>query len=166
MRSIVALLASMMIATPAVADSELPVKACAEAVGTYLLTETTESGQKLSRSLLALTNGGHVMFIGSDQHGETNYTPFSDGLGRWTCLSKEGEKPYLRAIILDFTLPTSGAQSIARVDLQGSVDLSSDVLTARATLSFFPLDSDPIDAEATGGGGQFTFKGQKVYMPQ
>lgn len=167
MRALARLLAMLLLSSPALAeDAELPVKACADAVGTFLVTEAPEGGKTLSRSLIALTNGGHMMFIGSDEHGESGYAPFSDGLGRWRCLSKEGEDPRFRAILLDFTSPADGEQKIARVDLEGTLDPASGVLTATATLSFFPLDADPLDAAPEAQGRQFSVTGEKIKVPQ
>jgi hypothetical protein len=155
-----------LLATSAMAeDTELPVHACAAAVGTFLLRDAPKGGDTLNRSLIALTNGGHVMFVDSGERGEHGYPPFSNGLGRWRCLSKQGENPRLRAIILDFTFPMEGKQEIARLDLQGTVDLTSGKLTATTTLSFFPLDSDPFSAQVPAGAQQFTVTGQKIIVP-
>lgn len=167
MRAPALLLALLLLPAPALAqDSELPVHACAEAVGTFLLTETREDGTTLSRSLVALTNGGHIMFVGSDERGESGYAPFSDGLGRWRCLSSQGEAPKLRAIVLDFTLPGEGEQRIARVDLDGTVDPGDGTLSATASLSFFPLDADPLNDAPAAQGGQFVLTGRKLVAPR
>ncbi len=169
MRSLAILISSLLLVSPAMAeDPELPVQACAGAVGTFLTQDTQQGGDGdpvIARSLIALTNGGHVIFVDSGERGEPGYAPFSDGLGRWRCLSKEGESPKLRAIILDFTLPIEGGREIARLDLEGTVDASSGTLTATATLSFYPLEGDPLTGGATGNGGQFVVIGHKVVAP-
>jgi hypothetical protein len=166
MRAFARLLAMLLLPTPVLAeDSELPVHACADAVGTFLMKETLEDGTTLSRSLIALTNGGHIMFIGSDEQGESGYAPFSDGLGRWRCLSRQGETPMLSAIILDFTFPSGSEQRLARVDLEGTVDPINGTLNAKATLSFFPLDVDPLNSEPSAQGGEFILVGHKIIVP-
>jgi hypothetical protein len=163
MRALALLLSALLLSAPAMADDpELPVQACAAAVGTYVLRVAPKGEETRTRSLLALTNGGHVMFIDSGQRGEPGYAPFSDGLGRWRCLSEQGEKPRLRAIVLDFTFPVEGDQEIARVDLEGTFDPSSDTLKATATLFFLPLDSDPLSAAAPTSGDHFNVDGRKI----
>ena len=161
------LMPAALLCAPVMADdAELPVKNCADAVGTFLMSERQTDGDAKSRSLMALTNGGHVMFIGSDEESETGYAPFADGLGRWRCLSKEGEKPKLRAVILNFTYPAEGDQKIGRIDLDGTVDPGSGVFKAKATLSFFPLDANPMKDKPEERGGKFDVTGRKVEAPK
>lgn len=159
------MLSALLLPAPAIAqDAELPVHACAAAVGTFLTGDASAGVETSSRSLIALTNGGHVMFVDSGQRGGPEYAAFSDGLGRWQCLSSQGEDPRLHAVLLDFTFPEDGDQEIGRVDFEGTVDPATGELTATATLSFFPLDSDPLTAEPSRSE-QFTLSGRKIDVP-
>lgn len=156
------LIASAILATPAMAqDAELPVHACGAAVGTFLLSDAPNGGEITTRSLLLLTNGGHAEFVDSGQWGGEDYAPFSDALGRWECLSAEGEDPRFRAVVLDFTFPDEGPQQIGRVDMEGTYDLATGELTVTALLSFFPLDGDPLAGPAENAD-PFTITGVKI----
>ena len=155
-------------------STDLPVHACAEAVGTYLTTDkATEPDSPTidSRSLIALTNGGHVMFIDSGEGGAKTFAPFTDALGRWTCLSQVGEAPRLKATALDFTLPVltegdAATQQIARVDFTATVDPASGVIEADAILAFVPLNADPYGDGATDGALEWQFSGYKIEVPE
>jgi hypothetical protein len=63
------------------------VQAYADTIGTFLLRNVAEEG--------------HVIFVDAGERDEAGFAPFSDGLGRWSCLSRQGEPPRLRAVILD-----------------------------------------------------------------
>lgn len=166
MRVIAILVSALFVSAPALADdSELPVKACADAVGTFLFSDAPTGSTTTSRSLIALTNGGHVMFVDSGEAGEPGYAPFSDGLGRWRCLSQPGEDPRLRAVILDFTFAGQGKQQIARVDLDGTLDRNTGILTAIATLSFHPMSSNPVSGDVRPGGKRFNLTGHRIEVP-
>jgi len=150
-------------------ESDLVRDACAAAVGTYLTENLPkpDPGHEQSRSLIALTNGGHVIFVDSGERGEAGYSPFSDGLGRWRCLSGVGEPIRFSGTILDFTIPKDGPQQIARLDFSGAYDARTETMRTTFTLHFVPIHSDPLDRAALKGGIRFETIGRKVvaYTP-
>jgi hypothetical protein len=166
MRAVALTLSALLLTTPAIAqDADLPVEACAAAVGTFLLSDATDTDEATTRSLFLLTNGGHAEFVDSGQWGGNGYAPFSDALGSWVCLSEAGENPQLRAVVLDFTFAEEGDQQIGRLDIEGTFDLDTGQLTLTALLSFFPLDGDPLTGPADDAE-PFTVVGQKITAPQ
>ena len=166
MRAPLMALAALLLTTPAIAqDPELPVQACADAVGTFLLADAPEGGAITTRSLFLLTNGGHAMFVDSGQWGAGGYAPFSDALGSWVCLSEAGETPSFRAVVIDFTFPAEGEQQIGRLDIEATFDPDSGLLTLTALLSFFPLDGDPLAGPASDAE-PFTITGRKITVPE
>ncbi|MCP4329356.1 MAG: hypothetical protein GY791_13065 [Alphaproteobacteria bacterium] len=149
-------------------DPELPVHHCAAAVGTYLATHYRTDGDEqevASRALLALTNGGHVIRIDSGEAGEPGYSPFSDNLGRWRCLSKEGETPKLSGTFLNFTFPVGRPQQIARLDFTATYDAEIMVLEGRVGLSFVGLEEDPYDPAIEREETVFGLTAKKIVAP-
>lgn len=155
---------ALLLSTPAIAQpSDLPVEACAEAVGTFLLADMPGEGIP-DRTLFLLTNGGHAIFVNSGQWGSEDYAPFSDALGSWICLSEAGEPPAFRAVVIDFTAPAEGGQQVARVDIDGTLD-ADGTMTLSMRLSFFPLEGDPLAGPADDAE-PFTIVGERVTVPE
>jgi hypothetical protein len=125
-----------------------PPSACNAAVGTFLTTNVNpDSGKVVGRSLVSLTNGGHVFVTGSNQGGSGQFAPFTDAHGAWRCVSDENGRFHIRATVVDFTHPTAKFtnQKIARLDYDGTYDEASDRLSADVRLYFMPIDANPMD---------------------
>jgi hypothetical protein len=133
----------------AVAADE-PLSACFKAVGTFLTTNTNpdRGDEVVGRSLISLTNGGHIFFTDSNQGGEAGWAPFTDGRGAWRCVSDDAAKLHILATLLDFTVKTADFpdQKIARLDFDATYDEASDALNADVKLYFLPFDANPMDA--------------------
>lgn len=125
-----------------------PLSACFGAVGTYLTTNTNpDNGDVVGRSLISLTNGGHVFLTDSNEGGDAEFAPFTEGRGAWRCVSDEAGQFHILATVLDFTIGTKAFpdQQIARLDYDATYDESSETLSADVKLYFIPIDSDPMD---------------------
>ena len=124
------------------------------------------SYQGTSRSVLALTNGGHVIFIDSDHGVVGGYPPFTDALGHWRCLSAPGELPRLSATMLDFTMASeTSSKQIARVDFEAIYVPATATFEATGTLSFTPLEGNPYGRNALKGALPLKFNGVKIVAP-
>jgi hypothetical protein len=132
----------------AVAADE-PLSACFKAVGTFLTTNTNpdRGDEVVGRSLISLTNGGHMLFTDSNEGGEAEWAPFTDGRGAWRCVSDDSGKFHILATLLDFTVKTAEfpEQKIARLDFDATYDEASDTLDSDVTLYFIPFDANPMD---------------------
>ena len=129
------------------ADEEL--SACFDAVGTFLTTNINPvRGKEAGRSLISLTNGGHVFLTDSNEGGEAGFAPFTEGRGAWRCVSDEAGELHILATTLDFTHKTEAfpEQKIARLDYDATYDESSGQLSADVKLYFMPIDANPMDA--------------------
>ncbi len=155
-------------AGPAAAESDAPetIAACLDAVGTFLLQK--EGGKRRpGRVLLSLTNGGHAFYDDSSQTGFYGYQPYTSGGGGWRCLGEEGGKARLKALILDFTTPTERdpAPKVARLDVEASYDLETNVMSGEITLRFAPLMDDPLDEANLGKPSVYGFSGVRITVP-
>ena len=150
-------------------EPELPVHACGEAVGTFLTRDFVPGitgDVETSRSVLALTNGGNVMFTDSNEGGVDGYPPFTAALGRWRCLSGSGDAPELSATMLDFSLAEeAGKKQIARADFKATFDPDTSSFIASGTLSFVPLDADPYAPGVLDNALPLKFTGIKIVAP-
>lgn len=128
------------------ADEDL--SACIDAVGTFLTTNLGADGEVVGRSLISLTNGGHIFLTDSNEGGATHFASFSDGRGAWRCESDAEGKAHILATVLDFTHKTEAFpnQTIARLDYDASYDAGTDTLSAEVSLYFVPIDANPMDA--------------------
>jgi hypothetical protein len=134
-------------ATAAVAAEE-DLSACADAVGTFLtMNVNPERNADVGRSLISLTNGGHVFLTDSNEGGEAGFAPFTEGRGAWRCVSDDAGKLHILATVLDFTHKTEAfpEQHMARLDYDATVDAASGQLNADVKLYFMPIDADPMD---------------------
>lgn len=160
MRKSAVMVSILLLATPAMAQESEPLGACADAVGTFLLSDAHE-GEITSRTLFRLSSDGAATFVDSGQWGSDDYEPFSDALGSWVCLSGPGEALAFRAVVIDFTAPAEGGQTVARVDIDGTLDPDTGMMTLWAALSFFPFDGDPLVGPVEGAD-PFTLTGQRI----
>lgn len=143
---------------------------CGRAVGTYLTTNSLGDGSKsgTSRSLLALTNGGHAFHFDSDESvATTDRRAFGDSAGTWRC--DVGGMVRLTLVMLDFTYREPGGESgqIARIDLSGSP--SAVTLELKGELNFLPMDAE---AQESAGLSRkqspsiaLTVCGEKITVP-
>jgi hypothetical protein len=139
---------SLVSASCALAADE-PLSACFDAVGTFLTTNINpDRGGEVGRSLISLTNGGHVFLTDSNEGGDAVFAPFSDGRGQWRCSSDDGGKLHILATMLDFTVATQQfpKQKIARLDYDATYDEASGQLSADVKIYFMPIDANPMDA--------------------
>lgn len=165
MRTPVLFLSAFLLATPALAQEGGPAgDACADLVGTYLLTDRAGDGAINSRTLFRLSRDGAATFVDSGQWGTDYYAPFSDALGSWVCLSEAGEATSFRAVVIDFTAPAEGGQTIGRVDMEGTLD-ASGMMIVSALLSFFPLADDPLAGPAEDAD-PFAITGERIAVPE
>jgi hypothetical protein len=147
---------------------ELPLSDCLAAVGTYLTANRDQSGGDdfVSRSLLSITNGGHMFFTDSGQGGEPGYAPFSDGRGAWRCVSNEDGVTRFVGSVLDFTYPPAGEQQrIGRLDIDAYFTQATEALSGTMTLYFVPVDGDPLDPARLDEDGTGSFTGKRVEAP-
>jgi hypothetical protein len=148
---------------------------CGRAVGTYLTTNSLGDGSKsgTSRSLLALTNGGHAFRFDSDESvATTDRRAFGDSAGTWRCDAEDdGGMVRLTLVMLDFTYPEPGGESgqIARIDLSGSYAPSAATLELKGELNFLPMDAE---AQESAGLSRkqspsiaLTVRGKKITVP-
>ena len=144
--------------------AETSLRGCTEFVGTYLVDNLDDDGSVDSRSLIVLAADGTFLFVDSNQAGvEGSFNPFTDAAGRWSCRLEDSGK-VAEAVVLDFTLPGSegDAQFVARLDYDDvTVDSDTGAIAGQATLRFFPLDADPLDAPANTAP-PVTFQGQRI----
>lgn len=132
-----------------------PLSACFDAVGTFLTTNTNpKSGKTVGRSLISLTNGGHVLLIDSNEGGEAEagFAPFTGGRGAWRCTSDEAGELHILATVVDFTHNTEAfpEQKIVRLDYDATYDEASGAFSADVRLYFMPIEADPMDAANLG----------------
>lgn len=126
-----------------------PLSACFDAVGTFLTTNINPtSGKTVGRSLISLTNGGHFFLTDSNEGGEAEYAPFTEGRGAWQCVSDEAGELHITATVLDMTHKTLDfpEQKIVRLDYDATYDEAAGALSADVKLYFMPLYADPLDA--------------------
>src|SRR5215471_16402335 len=110
---------------------------------TYLTTITNAStGAFSSRSLIILHTDHSFAAVDSGQGGPG--VQFSSQLGNWA--QRPGAT--IAARTLDFSFPSAG---IARVDYNITT-VSADTLSGTITLTFFPLNGDPLGGGGTPGG--------------
>lgn len=148
------------------AAGDEPLSACFYAVGTFLTTNlSTEDGSVVGRSLISLTNGGHVFLTDSNEGGTTEFASFTDGGGSWRCVSDEtsGELR-IRASVLDFTHHSAAhpQQMIARLDYDARYEADSDTISADVMLYFMPIEANPMDAANLKDGIGNTITGIRV----
>jgi hypothetical protein len=148
---------------------------CGRAVGTYLTTNSLADGGKsgTSRSLLALTNGGHAFRFDSDESvATTDRRAFGDSAGTWRCdAGDDGGMVRLTLVMLDFTYPGPGGGSgqIARIDLSGRYVPSAATLELKGELNFLPMNSEAQAAAALSQKESpsiaLTVRGKKITVP-
>lgn len=165
-------LIAMVSTSPAAAqdDAAPQIAACIEAVGTYLTRRenpTVTGPERVGRSLLSLTNGGHAFLTDSAEGGVSGFQPFSDGRGVWRCESAAGGSETFRAMILDFTYPTDRYPDpqIARLDIEATIEAATGQLTGTTTIRFAPLDGDPMDESQLQNPIEYAFTGQRLMLP-
>lgn len=144
-------------------DAEASLRGCKEFVGTYLVDNLNDDGSVDSRSLIVLAADGTFLFVDSNQAGvEGSFNPFTDAAGRWSCRAEESSR-VAEAVVLDFTLPGSEGdeQSVARLDYYGVTVDRHGGIAGQATLRFFALDADPLNAPANTAP-PFRFEGQRI----
>ncbi|MBJ3775765.1 hypothetical protein [Acuticoccus mangrovi] len=140
---------------------------CEAIIGTYL-TSKGKPGEAVdptsNRSLLTILPGGVVLMSDSAQAGGSDWQPFSDASGAWSCEPKD-EGGAFSAVLLDFTFAPAGAseQRLAKLATTGTYD--DGALTGETTLSFFPLHGDPTDDGAATDATSFSFTAKKVATP-
>jgi hypothetical protein len=126
----------------------LPTSECLALVGTYLTINTDGSGDDTStaRSLISITNGGHMFFTDSAEGGTSEFAPFTDARGAWRCMSNDDGVATFNAIVLDFTdvTPSFPDQQIGRLDVTGTFDESSETLSGTMALYLFPMEANPL----------------------
>jgi len=149
--------------------------ACGPAVGTFLTENKLDNSGNTgtSRSLLVLTNGGHVLRFDSDEMSAVvDSRPFGDSAGTWRCDGVDDNGTMrLTATMLDFTYPNAeGDQGqIARIDVIGKVSPSGDKLELTGDLGFLPLEADAASADALSrASGPIAVKlsGQRIEVPK
>lgn len=167
----VALLAALC-AAPAVAqdDAAPQIAECITAVGTYLTRRenpTVSGPERVGRSLLSLTNGGHAFLTDSASGGVSGFQPFSDARGVWRCERAAGGTQTFRAMILDFTFPTERYPDpqIARLDIEATIEADTGRLTGATTIRFAPLDGDPMDEAQLQNPIEYAFTAQRLTLP-
>ncbi|MCR9138141.1 MAG: hypothetical protein NXI27_19235 [Alphaproteobacteria bacterium] len=171
--SAVALAVIAMVSTsPALAqdDAAPQIAQCIKAVGTYLTQRenpTVTGPERVGRSLLSLTNGGHAFLTDSASGGVSGFQPFSDGRGVWRCQSAADGVETFSAMILDFTFPTDKFPDplIARIDIEATVQAADNRLTGKTTIRFAPLAGDPMDETQLQNPIEYAFTGQRLTLP-
>ncbi len=148
---------------------------CGQAVGTYLTTNSLGDGGKsgTSRSLLALTNGGHAFRFDSDEAvATTDRRAFGDSAGTWRCdRVDDGGTVRLTLVMLDFTYPGPGGGSaeIVRIDLTGRYVPSAVTLELEGELNFLPMNAEAQEPAAlsakTSRSIALTMRGRKITVP-
>lgn len=123
---------------------------------TYLTTITNAStGAFSSRSLITLHTDHSFTAVDSGQGGPG--VQFSSQLGNWA----QSPGSTITARTLDFSFPPSAG--IARVDYDITT-VSADTLSGTITVTFFPLNGDPLGGGGTSGG-TFNFTSSRVTLP-
>lgn len=156
---------------PAAAEDPPPqIEGCLAAVGTYLTKNSVtdqEAGDFVSRSLLSLTNGGHVFFTDSAEAGSASFQPFSDGRGAWRCVAGSDGKAAFRAVVIDFTFAdgANDKQAIGRLDFDLAYDESAQELSGSGKLGFAPFEGNPMDLSQVTEVAAFTLTGIRVDAP-
>lgn len=146
--AVVCSVALTLFAIPAAYATDEDLSACFGAVGTFLTTNVNPSrGEDVGRSLISLTNGGHVFLTDSNEGGEAGIAPFTEGRGAWRCVSDEAGRLHILATVLDFTFKTEAfpEQKIARLNYDAIYDEATDMLSADVKIYFMPIDADPMD---------------------
>ena len=123
---------------------------------TYLTTITNAStGAFSSRSLITLHTDHSFAAVDSGQGGPG--VQFSSQQGNWA----QSPGATITARTLDFSFPPNAG--IARVDYDITT-VSADTLSGTITLTFFPLNGDPLGSGGTPGG-TFNFTSTRVTLP-
>jgi len=144
---------------------------CLALVGTYVTTVTDREGVFSSRGLLTFTADGVLLVSDSAQGGVPEvWDPFSPTQGTWNCEAADAEKITIRALGLNFVLPTDGrSPSFGRVDDEATLDTKSDVLSRKASLSFTsgkdPEGIDPIEKPGPLVD-EFQFDGKRLVVKE
>lgn len=167
--------AVVLIAFPGLALSQEVTGPCTQVVGTYLTTNelTAKGGKASSRSLLVLTNGGHVLRFDSDeQRAATDRRAFGDSAGAWRCDGADADGTVrLTAAMLDFTYPGSAGKSaqIVRLDVAGRYLPSTETLELTGEVRFLAKTADAQDPAAASKDISPSFaivlRGQKIELP-
>ncbi|MEM9107165.1 MAG: hypothetical protein AAGC96_16055 [Pseudomonadota bacterium] len=161
----------LILSWPALAtdDNNTEITPCLDAVGTYLtnrIIEVDGTNDIVMRSLVSLTNGGHIMFTNVLEGGVLSYQPFSDGHGSWRCDGNTDGTVNLTALLLDFVNPSEDdpKAKIARLDVQASIEVATGALSGEATIRFVPLIGDPFDQSSLTDPIKYAFTGEKVVL--
>ena len=146
-------IAVMVTLAPGPAFAEIRGK-CSKAVGTFLTENTLDNDGRTgtSRSLLVLTNGGHVLRFDSDETSATmDSRPFGNSAGTWRCdgVGRDGTVR-LTATMLDFTYPDAEGDKgqIARIDMTGTYAPKTGSMELKGILGFFPMKAAAQKADA------------------
>ena len=169
--AVAAAIVMSMASIPAGAEISGP---CSAAVGTYLTKNSLDNSGRTSasRSLLVLTNGGHVLRFDSDETGAAmDSRPFGDSAGSWRCDGADNDGAVrLTASMLDFTFPDAEGDDgqIARIDVTGAYTPSTESMELSGRLGFLPLGSDGETADALSKAPTtiaITFQGSRIQLP-
>lgn len=146
-----------------------PVPATAQVrcgvTGTYLTVKSHDASvdpSVVGRTLLSFLPGGQMVMIDAAQGGIKGFQPFTDARGEWTCEAAGAEGEPFRAVMVDFTFATDAKPDamMARVDLIGHY--SAGTVKGRATISFYPLSGNPLDAAAGADVIGYDFTGTRI----
>lgn len=168
-----AILLTALVASPSTADDDAApeIARCIDAVGTYLtrrVNRAVEGPERVGRSLLSLTNGGHAFLTDSAGGGVSGFQPFSDGRGVWRCETTGNGVETFSAVILDFTYPTDKYPDplIARLDIKATYKAGPNKLTGKTTIRFTALDGDPMDESELQDRIEYDFTGIRIKLPE
>ena len=153
-------------AAPALAENS---PACADAVGTYILTKIVENGSPTApeaRSLLTLSGDGNASFTDAAMAGGPGFQPFSSGSGTWICATDGGGVLSIQSLILDFTFATADQQeqSIARLDTVATYYPGDFELSGTTTVSFAPIASAITEDAFEDPAFEYEFQAAKITL--
>jgi hypothetical protein len=148
---------------------------CSQAVGTFLTTnEVHKDGEKAtSRSVIALTNGGHALRFDSDESGaKLDRRAFGDSAGIWRCdgVADDGTVR-MTATMIDFTFPAADGDKpqIARMDVSGRYVPTSETLELEGELGFLPMTAEAQKPDALSADPSpkiaLSIRGKKIELP-
>lgn len=147
-----------------------PRPACGALAGTYVTTFTDKEEVFSSRGLMTFTSDGILVVSDSAQGGVPGvWDPFSTAQGTWKCVSEEAGKLVIRAVGLNFVLPSDGSPpSFGRVDYEAGLDTGTGALSGTAILRFASGEDLESAAPVEDPGelvDAFDFEGKRVVIP-
>jgi len=148
---------------------------CSQAVGTFLTTnDLTKDGKtSTSRSVLALTNGGHALRFDSDEAGaRLDRRAFGDSAGTWRCdgVADDGTvRMTLTTIDFTFPGPDGDKPQIARIDLSGRYVPATETMELEGELGFLPMTAEAQKPDALAADASpkiaLSVRGKKIEFP-